>query len=68
LGDNNSPTLAKHSLSNEVLFAIHGDNVPSFVIANLKPGQKVTIEDVFPDENYFMDFELVQERMAKDLI
>jgi hypothetical protein len=59
-------TLAKHSLSNEVLFATHGDNVPPFVIANLKPGQKTTIEDVFPDENYFMDFGLVQGRMAKD--
>ena len=59
-------TLAKHSLSDEVLFAVHGGNVPSFVIANLKPGQKATIEEVFPDENYFMNFELVQERMDKD--
>jgi hypothetical protein len=59
-------TLAKHSLSDEVLFAVHGSNVPPFVIANLKSGQKATIEEVFPEENYFMDFELVQERMDKD--
>lgn len=55
-------TLAKHSLSNEVLFAVHGNTDP-FVIANLKPGQKPTLEEVFPDENYFADFDLVQERM-----
>ena len=58
--------MAKHSLSDEVLFAVHGNNVPPFVIARLKPKQKATIEEVFPDENYFMDFELIQERMAKD--
>lgn len=45
---------------------MHGNNVPPFVIARLKPKQKATIEEVFPDENYFMDFELIQERMAKD--
>lgn len=57
-------TLAKHTVSNQVLFAVHGGNVPPFVIANFIPGQKQTIEEVFPEENYFMNFELVQQRMA----
>jgi len=45
--------LAKHSLSDKVLFAVHGGNVPPFAIGNLKSGQKATIEEVFPDENYY---------------
>lgn len=57
-------TLAKNSKSNQVLFAVHGGNVPPFVIANLPHTQNPTIEEVFPEENYFIDFELVQERMA----
>lgn len=61
-------TLAKHSVSNQVLFAVHGGNVPPFVTANLKPSQKPTIEEVFPEENYFMNFELVQERMNRDAL
>jgi len=58
--------LAKHSLNDEVLFAVHGGNVDPFVIARLKPGQKSAIEEVIPAENYFGDFELVQAYMAKD--
>jgi hypothetical protein len=59
-------TLAKHSLNDDVLFAVHGGNVPPFVIASLKPGKKAAIEEVFPNENYFMNFELVKERMNKE--
>lgn len=57
-------TLAKHSLNDEVLFAVHGAG--PFVIANFKPGQKAAIEDIFPEENYFGEFDAVQEYMAKD--
>lgn len=57
-------TLAKNSKSNQVLFAVHGGNVPPFVIANLQPTQNPTIEEVFPEENYFIYFEDVQKRMA----
>jgi hypothetical protein len=34
----------------------------------MKFGQKATIEEVFPEENYFEDFELVHEHMSKDNI
>lgn len=59
--------LAKHRLKDEVLFAIHGGNVPPFVIGQLKPGQKMTIEEVFTEENYFDEFDdFINKRMIPD--
>ena len=55
--------LAKHGSNGDVLFAIHSDNVPPFVIANVGSGH-TTIAEIFPEENYFGSFDQVRERMV----
>jgi hypothetical protein len=58
--------LAKHRFKDEVLFTMQVKDMPSFAIANLKRGQRVTIEGVFPKENRFEEFGDFIKRMTDD--